>query len=373
MRASDQATASGGAGSASGSAGAGVSALAPSIHLPAARVWRSGRYSLLLNPRLIAVGAALILAVMALGALALTFGTLKIAVGDVLQILLGNGSGVSERVVMNIRLPRVLTGIFAGAALGASGAVFQSISRNALGSPDVIGFTTGAATGAIAQIILFDGTPSQIAVSAVVTGLLTAAIVYLLSSNRGGGGYRLVLTGIGVGAVLGALNGLMLVKGNLDDAISANLWLAGSLNARSWTHVWPVLCGVALVVPALALAGRSLTMIEMGDDLARQLGIRVESTRLTAVFLAVLLAALATAAAGPIAFVALAAPQLHARLASTSNLAVLGSAAMGALLLILADLVTQALPIGFTVPIGRMTGVIGGVYLIWLLTRSRQV
>ncbi len=337
------------------------------------RVWRFGSYSLLFDLRLIAVGSTLLLIVIGLGAYALSVGTLKIAVSDVIQILLGNGSGVSERVVINIRLPRVLTGIFAGAALGASGAIFQSISRNALGSPDVIGFTTGAATGAIAQIILFDGSPSQIAIAAVVTGMLTAVVVYLLSSNRGGGGYRLVLTGIGVGAILGALNGLMLVKGNLDDAISANLWLAGSLNARSWLHVWPVLLGTVLVIPGAAVLARSLTLIEMGDDLARQLGIRVERTRLVAVFLAVLLAALATAAAGPIAFVALAAPQLHARLAGTANLAVFGAAAMGALLLILADLITQLLPLGFAVPIGRMTGIIGGLYLIWLLTRSRQV
>lgn len=338
-----------------------------------ARVLRYRGFSVLVDLRLVAVGATLLLLVVALGAYALSIGTLKIAVADVIQILLGNGSGVGERVIMNIRLPRVLTGIFAGAALGASGAIFQSISRNALGSPDVIGFTTGAATGAIAQIILFNGTPSQIAISAVVTGLLTAAVVYLLSSNRGGGGYRLVLTGIGVGAILAALNGLMLVKGNLDDAISANLWLAGSLNARTWLHVWPVLIGTLVVIPIVAAAARSLSMVEMGDDLARQLGIRVERTRLFAVFLAVLLAALATAAAGPIAFVALAAPQLHARLAGTSNLAVFGSAAMGALLLILADLTTQLLPIGFAVPIGRMTGIIGGLYLIWLLTRSKQV
>lgn len=317
---------------------------------------------------------ALVTIVAVLGAYALSVGTLKLAVSEVVQILLGNGSGVGERVVMNIRLPRVLTAVLAGAALGASGAVFQSVARNALGSPDVIGFTTGAATGAIAQIVLFGGRPELVAISAVVTGVLTAVVVYLLANQRrSGGGYRLVLVGIGVGAVLGALNGLMLVKGNLDDAVSANLWLAGSLNARNWTHVWPVLIGASVVMPLLVLQARKLTLIEMGDDLARQLGVRVERVRLASVFLAVLLAALATAAAGPIAFVALAAPQLHARLARTSDLAVNGSALMGAALLVVADLTIQLLPLGFTVPIGRMTGVIGGIYLIWLLTRSRQV
>lgn len=336
-------------------------------------VWRVGSLSLLVRVRALVVLLTLLALLVALAAFAMSVGTLRVPVAEVVQVLLGNGAGVAERVVLNIRLPRVLTGIFAGAALGASGAVFQSVSRNALGSPDVIGFTTGAATGAIAQIVLFDAQPGHIALAAVVTGMATAVVVYLLSARGGGGGYRLVLTGIGVGAVLGALNGLMLVKGDLDDAVSANLWLAGSLNARTWLHVWPVMLGTLLALPCVALMARRLTLIEMGDDVARQLGIRVEGTRLAAVFLAVLLAALATAAAGPIAFVALAAPQVHARLARTGDVRVFGSAATGAVLLLLADLTVQLLPIGFTIPIGRMTGVIGGVYLIWLLTRSRQV
>lgn len=335
------------------------------------RVVRFGPFSILMRTRALVTSISLIVCTVALSAFAMSVGSFDVSVGEVISILLGRGEGVAERVVLNIRLPRVLTGVFAGAALGASGAVFQSVSRNALGSPDVIGFTTGAATGAIAQIVIFGGSAAHIALSAVVTGVLTAAVVYLLAGMAGGGGYRLVLTGIGVGAILAALNGLMLVRGNLDDAVTANLWLAGSLNARTWVHVWPVLGGVMVLVPLVALAARRLTMIEMGDDVARQLGVRVERTRLAAVFLAVSLAALATAAAGPIAFVALAAPQLFSRLARAADLAVVGSAAMGAVLLIVADLASQLLPLGLTLPIGRMTGIIGGVYLIWLLTRSR--
>ena len=341
--------------------------------LRGARVMRLGPVSLLVRTRALLTTLVLLGLVAVLAAYALSVGTFRLHVAEVVQILLGNGGGVGERIVMNIRLPRVLTGVFAGAALGASGAVFQSVSRNALGSPDVIGFTTGAATGAIAQIVIFGGSAVAVALSAVVTGLFTAAVVYLLASKGGRTGYRLILIGIGVGSILGALNGLMLVRGDLDDAISANLWLAGSLNARTWVHVWPVLVGVVVLVPLVAVLSRRLSMIEMGDDVARQLGVRVERTRLSAVFLAVLLAALATAAAGPIAFVALAAPQLYGRLARMSDLAVFGSASMGALLLIVADLTSQLLPLGLTLPIGRMTGIIGGIYLIWLLTRPRSV
>lgn len=318
---------------------------------------------------------ALLAVTVSVAALAMTVGTFRVELADVFAILLGRGDGgVGGRIVMNIRLPRVLAGVFAGAALGASGAVFQSVSRNALGSPDVIGFTTGAATGAISQIVLFGGGPNQVAAAAVIGGVLTAAVVYLLSLKGGMvGGYRLLLTGIGVGAVLGALNGLLLVRGALDDAVNANLWLAGSLNARKWTHVYPVMLGTVVVLPLLALAARRLSLMEMGDDLARQLGVAVERTRLLSVFGAVLLAALATAATGPIAFVALAVPQLVVRLGGRSDLPVVGAAAMGACLLVAADLLTQLAPLGANLPIGRMTGIVGGLYLIWLLTRGRNL
>ncbi|WP_245554851.1 FecCD family ABC transporter permease [Nesterenkonia alba] len=307
--------------------------------------------------------------------LAMGQGTMSLSPQEVLSALAGEQmQGPGGTIVREIRLPRVVTAVCAGAALGVSGAVFQSVSRNALGSPDVIGFTTGAATGAITMIVVFAGSPGQVAAAAVVGGLLTAALVYLLSVRSGvTGGYRLVLTGIGVGSVLSALNGLLLVRGDLDNAVVANLWLSGSLNARNWTHAVPVMIGVVVIVPLICAGAKRLSLSEMGDDLARQLGVGVERTRLMMTFLAVLLVGLATAATGPIAFVALAAPQLVVRLTRSQSLPVISSAAMGAALLVTADLISQALPLGLILPIGRMTGVLGGLYLIWLLTRSRQV
>jgi len=338
-------------------------------------VWHGRHLSLALDWRPLLVTLALLLAAAAIAVLAMTIGRIPLAPADVLAIVFGQGPGGSaEQVVRNVRLPRVLTGFCVGAALGVSGAVFQSVSRNALGSPDIIGFTTGAAAGALAQIVLFGGGPTAVAVSAVLGGVVTAVLVYALSVKGGvSGGYRLVLTGIGVGAVLTAFNGLMLVKGDLDDAVAANLWLAGSLNARTWLHVLPVAIGCVVLIPMVALLARPLSMMEMGDELARQLGVHVERTRLVAIFLAVLLASLATGSAGPIAFVALAAPQLVRRLARSRTLPVLSSAAMGACLLVVADLISQAMPFRIVVPIGRMTGLVGGIYLIWLLTRARRL
>jgi len=339
------------------------------------RVFRSAHVSIVLRNRPILLVSVLFLVAAAIGVFSLTVGSYRVSSAEVIQTLLGNAAlEQHEKVILGLRLPRVVTSLFAGAALGVSGAVFQSVSRNALGSPDVIGFTTGAATGAIVQIVVFQASPLVIAVSAVAGGIVTAALVYLLSmQGRVSGGYRLVLVGIGVGAVLGAVNDLLLVIGELDNAVAANLWRSGSLDARNWGHALPVMLGAICLIPVIAWLSRRAAMIEMGDDMATQLGVRVEPVRAGLMFAAVALAGLATGAAGPIAFIALAAPQLAARLTRTQHMPVLGAAAMGALLLTAADVLTQLLPITASVPIGRMTGLLGGMYLIWLLTRSKQV
>lgn len=345
------------------------------LPVPGAMVRRLGRFSVVVSPRLLTVTGLLLGLTAVLGVVAMTIGTLPIPFADVVAALLGENTDTRQvKVVWDLRLPRVLTAIFCGAALGVSGAVFQSVSRNALGSPDVIGFTTGAATGAIVQIVVFQAEPWQISVGAVAGGLLTAAAVHALSLTGGvSGGYRLVLVGIGAGAVLGAVNGLLLVTGDLDNAIAANLWLSGSLDARTWTHALPVLVGTLLIVPMVGALARRASLMEMGDDLAQQLGVCVERTRVLLMLAAVALAGLATGAAGPIAFVALAAPQLVIRLTHARGLPVVSAAAMGACLLISADVVAQSLPFTAAVPIGRITGILGGIYLIWLLTRSKQI
>ncbi|EOW9278707.1 FecCD family ABC transporter permease [Vibrio cholerae] len=337
-------------------------------------LWRKGAYTLRVERRNIAVALVLSLIVLALMILATCVGKLPISISDVTAILLGEvTSGFKRQVLLDIRLPRIFTALFAGAALGLSGAIFQSISRNPLGSPDIIGFTSGAATGALLQIILFSGSGLAVAFSAIAGGVMTAIAVYLLSVKSGTvGRYRLVLTGIGVGSVLTALNGLLLVKGSLDSAITANLWLSGSLHAREWSHVFPVMCGVLMLLPLIKGLARSLQMLEMGDEIARQLGVAVEPIRLFMILAAVTLAALATGAAGPIAFIALAAPQLAARLRQTANTPLVSAGLMGACLLLGADLLTQWIPLALTLPIGRITGLVGGIYLLMLLMRSKN-
>lgn len=334
-----------------------------------------GTWSWVFSQRDIIVAALLFLLVILLAFLAMTTGKFPIDIPTLINIVIGGSQGgIKEKIVIDIRLPRLLTAIGVGAALGISGAIFQSISRNVLGSPDVIGFTTGAASGALLQIIVFNGSIPEIAVSTLVGGMATALVVYLLSLKNGVmSGYTMILIGIGVGAVLHAFNGLLLVKGNIDNAIVANLWLAGSLNARTWQHVYPVFIGLFLLIPLIFFYSKSLTLMEMGDDMAQQLGVNVGRVRWIMIFSAVILASLATACAGPIAFVALAAPQLVIRLSHSGKLPIMGSALMGSLLLLLADVLSQNLPLNVMMPVGLMTGVIGGLYLLWLLTRTHKI
>ena len=334
---------------------------------------RLGPLSVLVRPRTVAVTMSLLVVALVAGAVAMTVGSLPVPLASVPAAVLGIADDpTAVRAVQGVRLPRMLSAIGAGAALGVSGAVFQSLARNALGSPDVIGFTTGAATGALVQIVLFGAQPTQVALGTIVGGAVTALIVLLLA-RRGGGvsGRQLILVGIGIGAIAAAVNGLLLVRGTIDASSQANLWLSGSLDARTWGHAAPVLVGVAVVLPVVIVLARRASLMELGDDVAAQLGVRVERTRLALVGCAVALAALATAAVGPIAFIALAAPQLVRRLLRSDAPPLVGASAMGAVLLVLADLVTQTLPVTFAVPVGRMTGVIGGLYLLWLLLPSR--
>lgn len=333
-----------------------------------------GTWSWIFSLKDIIIAFILFLLMISLAFFALTTGKFPIEFSTLIDIVVGQSEGdIKEKIVMDIRLPRLLTAMGVGAALGISGAIFQSISRNVLGSPDVIGFTTGAATGALLQIIIFNGTVVDIAISTLIGGMATALIVYLLSLKNGVmSGYTMILIGIGIGAILHAFNGLLLVKGNIDNAIMANLWLAGSLNARTWQHVYPTFIGLLILVPLIIFYAKSLTLMEMGDDMAQQLGAHVGRVRWVMIFSAVLLASLATASAGPIAFVALAAPQLVIRLSHSGKLPIVGSALMGALLLLSADVLSQSLPINITMPVGLMTGVIGGLYLLWLLTRKQR-
>lgn len=347
------------------------------MRAPEYRVASQGHFSVLWRPRAVAVCLLLLVLILALGIVLLGTGTVPLSPGQILTGLTGTTEDQTvTRVIQRIRLPRVLTAVMVGAALGMAGAVFQSLSRNALGSPDVIGFTTGAATGAIVQIILFRPDPVRTAAAAVLSGMVTALAVLLLARRGGqsgdqGGGYRLILVGIGMGAVLTGVNTTFLVMGDLERAMSAQIWLAGSLSARSWAHVWTALAGLCLFAPLVLVNARRLCLLEMGEDMASQLGIRVGRTRLVLVLASVGLTSVATACTGPIAFIALAGPQVARRLTRSPDVPVISGSITGGLLLLTADLLSQSAPFGLSMPIGLTTGFLGGLYLILLLSAGK--
>ncbi|MEV0651098.1 iron chelate uptake ABC transporter family permease subunit [Phytomonospora sp. NPDC050363] len=319
--------------------------------------------SLLVCAALLALGA--VLAVVALG-----LGDYPVAPADVVSVFFGGGRRAQRLVVLDWRMPRVLLALMLGAAMGVAGAVFQSLTRNPLGSPDIIGFNTGAYTGALVAILLIGGGYCTTAAASLAGGLGTAALVYLLAYRRGVAGFRLIIVGMAIGATLASINTWLIVRASLDLAMAAAVWGAGSLNALGWAQVVPVAFGSIVLFAVLFAVAPGMRMLEMGDDAARSLGVRAEPVRLTLLVLGVGLTALATAAAGPVAFVALAAPQVARRLVRSSSVPLVASGILGAVLLLGADVVAQRAFAPAQLPVGVVTVSVGGVYLVWLLWRE---
>ncbi|MFH8661279.1 FecCD family ABC transporter permease [Streptomyces afghaniensis] len=331
-----------------------------------------GGLSVRLDVRALTVVLLLLVAALTASVVLIGTGDFPIPAADVLRTLFGEGNAGQEFIVNELRLPRVLVGLLVGASLGLGGALFQSISRNPLGSPDVLGLGQGATAGALTVIVLFSGSANQVAAGALAGGLVTGLAIYVLAWKRGVHGYRLVLVGIGVSAIVTAVNGYLLTKSDIVDAARAVVWMTGSLDGRDWAQVWPLLGLCAVLVPLVLCNARGLRMMEMGDDVSYALGVRVERVRLLLMVAAVLLTASATAAAGPVSFVALTAPQLARRLTRAPGPNLLASLCMGAALLVIADWLSQRAFGAEQLPMGVVTGVLGGVYLLWLLVTERK-
>lgn len=344
--------------------------------------------------RVLAIGPAVwsvrlrILAVPLVGTLLLAFavavslsrGTSTLGLGDVATALVGGGDRRTQGIVTGLRMPRALTGVLVGAALGLSGAVFQTLARNPLASPDVLGITWGAAVGAVGVIVLsgnrgtVSGPGASIGVPAagLVGGVVTGLALYGLAYRRGLDGYRLVLVGIGLTALGSNLVYWLLTVGEIDIATRATTWLVGSLVESDWVRLVPVALTLAVLVPVTLVATRSIGGLQFGEDTARSLGLRVDATRGALLLLAAALAAVAVAAAGPIGFVALASPQIAKRLARTAAPPLTGSLVVGALLVTVADVVVRVVPLFSGLPVGVLTAILGAPYLAYLFVRSRR-
>ncbi len=301
---------------------------------------------------------------------ALMLGDYPLTLGQVWAALVNDpDAGFARTVVVDWRLPRILAAVVFGAALGAGGAVFQSLTRNPLASPDIIGFSAGSYTGALIVIILIHGSYLQLAGGAIIGGMATALVVYVFAWRRGVQGFRLIIVGIAISAMLASFNTWLMLTADLEVAVSATAWGAGSLNGTNWEQAVLGSLIVLVLFGGLAAVSPALRQLELGDDAAKATGTRAEPVRLLAMVIGVALVATVTAAAGPIAFIALAAPQIARRIARTPGVAVAPAAFTGALLLALADVVAQHL-LPVALPVGVVTVVVGGGYLVWLIVRE---
>ncbi|MFT4260386.1 FecCD family ABC transporter permease [Microbacterium sp.] len=336
------------------------------------QVLRVGAWSTRLRVRALVVCACLLAALLAATVAALCLGDFVLTVPEVAQALVGAQSGMIETVVLEWRLPRVLAALLFGAALGVSGGIFQSLTRNPLASPDIIGMSEGAYVGAVLVIVVIGGGTVAIAAGSLAGGLLAAALCYLFAYRGGMQGFRLIIVGIAVSAMLGAVSTYLILRARLEVAMTAAVWGAGSLSRVGWAELVSAAVVIITALVALAALAPAQRQLELGDDAARAHGIRLEPARLGLVVAGVALTAAVTAYAGPIVFVALAAPQIARRLTRSPGIALVPAALVGALVMLTSDIIAQHLLPG-SLPVGVVTIVIGGGYLVWLLiSESRR-
>lgn len=341
---------------------------APAIRVAAARRKRAARWWVVVG----------VLAVLLLGlaATALAVGDYPLPVGEVVGSLLSPFTGVTEQasdfIVLGVRLPRLVTGLLVGAALGLSGVIFQTVLRNPLASPDIVGITTGASSAAVVAILMFHLSGLAVALSATGGAVAIAALIYGLSWRGGVTPYRLVLVGIGMSAIAAAVTSYLFTRARINEVQQALAWLTGSLNGASFERLWPLALGLVVLAPLAAVLYRPLASLELGDDAAKALGTRVEVTRLGTLLVGVCLAAFATATVGPVAFVAFASGPIARRMLGPAGNPLLPAAMVGAAVTIGADLIAQHALGRNQLPAGVVTGAIGAVFLIYLLAAANR-
>lgn len=345
---------------------------APAPPLPGRFRVRLGPVSRLGHTRSLWTTTALVLAALALAGATLLWPGAGVTPDKALAALTGSDAGFAETVVLQWRLPRVLSAAAVGAALAVSGALFQALTRNPLGSPDIIGFNTGAYTGVLAALLLGHSGFGAVSAGALLGGAAAAGVVAVLSWRQGFDGLRLILVGLGVSMMLSALNRWLILRGDLETALSAATWGAGTLNGLRWETALPACAVLAVLLALSAGAGRALSVLGLGEDASVTLGLRRTAPRLLILAAGVLLTAVCTALAGPISFIALAAPHIAQRLTRSPRPHLASTAAAGAALLLLADLCAQRLFAPVQLPVGLVTVTLGGLYLMVLLAARQR-
>ncbi|WP_062051802.1 iron chelate uptake ABC transporter family permease subunit [Bacillus sp. JCM 19034] len=301
----------------------------------------------------------------------LLLGNTIYPVNVVFRSLIGEEIEGAHFAIHTIRLPRMIAGVFAGFAFGVAGYIFQTMLRNPLANPNILGITSGSSVAAVFCITVLQTSNTIVSVAAVIGGLITVIVMYLLSRGRSFSIGRLIIIGIGMQAMLDAVISYMILKSSQQDIAGALRWLSGSLNGSNMGEVFPLTLAVLVFTPILLVLGKQLNMLELGDQMAKSLGVATDKARMILIIGSVCVLAIATATTGPIAFVSFLAGPIANRLVGVSTSNILPAGLVGAILVLFADIIGQ-FAFEYRFPVGVITGVLGAPYLLYLLIRMNQ-
>ena len=321
--------------------------------------------------RWISVTASLLCLTLFLATLALLLGNTFYTPDVVLRVLSGEQIKGATFAIATLRLPRMLAGLLVGVAFGIAGSTFQTMLRNPLASPDIIGVTAGSSVAAVFCILILKISGTLVSITAVFTGLAVAVTIYWLSKGAHFSGGRLILIGIGVQAMIKSVISFLMLRASQYDIPSAMRWLSGSLNGIRLSQIPSLSIVVLIFGTAILLLGRQLEILELGEQSATTLGLNTNKIRLCLILCAVILIAFATSTTGPVAFVSFLAGPIASRLVGRGTSNQLPSGLVGATLVLGGDLIGQfALNTAF--PVGIITGILGAPYLLYLLIRMNR-
>lgn len=337
---------------------------------PAVRRVRQSRRARGRRRRLV-IGILLLL-VLAMHAASLMFGQTFYPPQEVLAAIVGDEPSGAQFTVGTLRLPRATLALLVGLSFGLGGVTFQTLLRNPLASPDIVGITEGASAAAVVAIISFSLSGLVVSGVAVAAGMAVAFCIYLLAYRRGvAAGTRLVLIGVGVAAMMQSVIAWQLERATNVQLPEALRWLTGSLNGALWRDAVIVLAALVVLGTVILLHTRALGASQLGDDAASALGVRVERTRLLTIVAAVGLVCFATAASGPITFLAFLSGPIAARIVGPHGSMLVPAALVGALLTLVADFAGQY-AFDTRLPVGVVTSVLGAPYLLYLIVRINR-
>ena len=337
----------------------------------AGRLWIViGRWSVLITPRHVVVGLMLLALSLAVAVAALRLGKFTVTTQEVIDALQGQGRRIVQIVIVKWKLPRILLGLVTGLALGVAGAVFQTITRNPLGSPDLIGFSTGAQTGILVSVLLLPGGMLSASLASFIGGAAVGTVTYLVSLRGGFTGLRFILVGIAISSMLISVNRWLLVRVDDDEGLGALKVITGTLGAARWPVVAPTSLAIALALALMLPVARHLRVVALGEQMAAVLGSPTRRVGAVLILLGTVLVAVVTMAAGPIGFVALVAPHLARFLTGSPQPPLLVSGLTGSLLLAGADLLSQL--VLESMPVSVVTNAVGGLYLMVALTATAR-